>query len=380
MHVKFNNQHLGTGDSKVRVLHAAAFLKPSSGIVQQMKWEKMAASSLGLNWQVIIYSTESLGSSLSTILLLEKLCSHLNLRRIKNIIELFILRLNFYRWLESIEDNVDIYLLRYSLYDIQQLRFISKSKKPVYLVHHTLEIKELSLQRGALGYLKVIAESWLGKKSIKKSSVTVGVTKEIVDFEIARSQQIGRHSIIYPNGVIYDDRVLADRRTIIPEIIFVASMFLPWIGLDLLLDEMSNNTDEFCLHLVGQLNEKDYELAIQDKRIIIHGHKNADEIEKISESCWIGLSSFGLFRKGMTEACALKVRDYLRMGLPVFSGYQETLPSNFKYYRNSKLSIEGILNFAFENRNVTRKEVSISARPYIDKIELLKRLAEQMKY
>ena len=364
----------------MRVVHAASFLKPSSGIVQQMEWEQMAATSLGLDWQVIIFSSTSVTSKLSAMSFLERLFFILKFKKFKQLIELVSLRMNYYRWLESIEDEVDIFLLRHSLYDIQQLRFISECKKPVYLVHHTLEIKELALQGGWLGYLKVMAETWLGKKSIVRSRATVGVTNEIVAYEIARSQQLDRPSIVYPNGVIYDGRILADRRHAIPEIIFVASMFFPWIGLDLLLEEMRNSTAVFRLHLVGELDSKDHLLAVQDKRITIHGHKSANEIETLAESCWIGLSSFGLFRKGMSEACALKVRDYLRMGLPVFSGYHETLPTNFKYYRNSKLIMDDILHFALENRNATRQEVANSAQPYIDKVELLKRLSEQMIY
>jgi len=45
------------------------------------------------------------------------------------------------------------------------------------------------------------------------------------------------------------------------------------------------------------------------------------------------LGTFGLYRKGMDEACPLKVREYLACGLPVIGAYRDTdIPDEADYY------------------------------------------------
>jgi glycosyltransferase involved in cell wall biosynthesis len=362
----------------MRVLHAVALLQPSSGVVNQMRWEQRAAGELGLDWESTIFTTSTSSYKPTLFKVIRKLIDSLPLGRLKNVFDLISLRRNYYKWLKSRENLFDIYVLRHSLYDIQQLIFIMQTNRPVYLVHHTLELSELALQIGWLGKVKVLLELWVGRHSIKSAYATVGVTQEIIDYEKRRANQPNKRSILYPNGVMCYGFSLTDRREAIPEIIFVASCFHPWHGLDLLLETMRENNDSFILHLVGELSPMEEAAARDDSRIIVHGHKDAISIGKIAESCWIGLSSFAIFRTGTQEACTLKVREYLAMGLPVYSGHRDVFPADFKYYKNSTLSIINILKFAFACRNITREEVASESFQYIDKVELLRHFSEQL--
>ena len=77
----------------------------------------------------------------------------------------------------------------------------------------------------------------------------------------------------------------------------------------------------------------------------------------------------------MTEACSLKVRDYLRAGLPVYAGHRDSaLPPDFEYFRQGPAQWSAILAYARCMRSVPRSTIAVAARPLIDKKVLLERL------
>ena len=133
------------------------------------------------------------------------------------------------------------------------------------------------------------------------------------------------------------------------------------------------------MHLVGELSSTDKIIAEMDSRVILHGPKGIEDIRQIASSCWLGLSSFALSRKDMQEACPLKVREYLMMGLPVFGTHKDVFPEAFEFYKNSRLSISDILIFSLETRAASREEVAAAARKYIDKVAILSALSNQIR-
>ncbi|MFX8895379.1 glycosyltransferase family 1 protein, partial [Acinetobacter baumannii] len=88
--------------------------------------------------------------------------------------------------------------------------------------------------------------------------------------------------------------------------------------------------DDFILHIVGDVSVEDELLAKKDSRVILHGPLTNIEISQLMSKMWIGLASFGLFRKRMKEACTLKVREYLNYGLPIYSGHKDIFPEEFE--------------------------------------------------
>ena len=82
--------------------------------------------------------------------------------------------------------------------------------------------------------------------------------------------------------------------------------------------------------------------------------------------------------KGLTQACTLKVRDYLAAGVPVVSGHDDVFPDDFPFYRRTGTDIDAMLAAAREWRAVDRLTVREAARPYIDKVELVRRLHEEL--
>jgi hypothetical protein len=82
----------------------------------------------------------------------------------------------------------------------------------------------------------------------------------------------------------------------------------------------------------------------------------------------------GSDRLGMKEGCALKVREYLRGGLPVISDYLDVFPAGFPYYTQLDCNIDRILDCAYTAKLFSRVEVATAAREFIDKEAMLSTL------
>lgn len=354
----------------MKILHVAFMKEASSGIVNQMSWEQEAAIKLGILWKSILFVQKPNGLQDS------KIVEVWHKQEGSNLLTWFELRKAYYRWLEKKAVDFDVILLRHSLCDPYEYFFIKKIKKPVYLIHHTLEIEELlSYNNGIKSKIKSLIETSFGRKAINCSNGVIAVTKEIFYYENSRVNGKFKKEIIYPNGIFGEHNSIVDeRRGEVPEIVFIASYFHAWHGLDLLLNDMNKSKSNFILHIIGEVSIKDKYILEQDSRVILHGHLNNAEINQLMAKMWIGLASFGLFRKGMKEACTLKVREYLNYGLPVYSGHVDIFPSDFKYYKIGEPKFEDILNYAKEMKIESKQNVISSAKTYIDKECLLRAL------
>lgn len=362
---------MAQGPIKLRVLHSAALLSPPSGILAQMDWEQDAANTLGLDWKVRMYCPLNNRIKANVLqcdntiheqqweLPIGKLLAWVKLRR------------NYHRWLLQQQDRFDIFLLRYYVHDPFQLAFVRRCKKPVFFVHHTLEVPELALPGGVSGFLRSNLETILGRPTIAKATGVIGVTPEIVDYELARAGTPNKPAYVYPNGIVFQELQLEDRRSAdVPELLFVAN-FAPWHGLDILLKSIAQSKGDFVLHLVGKVPNQQLALT-KDPRIRVHGHLNQQQIQSLSAQCWIGLASFALFRNKMRQACPLKVREYLMLGLPVYGDYQDIFDCDVPFFMMGGGSLELILNYAMKTRSMLKNKVAFVAREYIDKSILLK--------
>ncbi|KAA0889513.1 glycosyltransferase family 4 protein [Pusillimonas sp. ANT_WB101] len=343
--------------------------------MQQMLWEQQAAQDIGLSWQSRIMTNNS------NFVSGEIFVGNSSKAPKNNVFSMGItwisIRIAYLRWLRA-QTDVDVYVLRYSVHDPFQLFFIMLSRKPVYLVHHTMEIAELQSKGTLLGRLRAAADTLIGKQALRRAAGIVGVTQELCEYEKSRIPAVDKPTFVYPNGVRYQDNALLDTRGEIPELLFVANDFESWHGLDYLLDDLENTSRNFRLHLVGNVFPSDLGLCLADSRVIIHGLRSPEDIRDIAGRCWLGLTSFALFRKGMQEACTLKVREYLMLGLPVYSGHQDVFPAEYPHYRKGPAQLSAIVEYADSVRGTSRETVSASARPYIDKGIILSKLAKKL--
>lgn len=351
----------------MKILHSALTKEPIPGILNQMNYEQLAADALQLNVDCLLCVSHESSKINST---------EFNIIKNLKAKTWFLSRLKYYYHLHSIIDTYDFILLRHSIADPFEYIFLIKHYKKIFLVHHTLELVEMKSRNSVKSKLKYWIELIFGNLSIKKAHGLVAVTNEIFDYENRRANFNFSNRIIYPNGIMFDNAKLTDLRSdCVPEIVFIASDFPPWHGLDLLLADLESHIDQnFILHIIGKTTSKQRSLASHDSRINFHGVLGNEDIESILEKAWVGLSSFGLDRKNMKEACTLKVREYLRYGVPVYSGHRDVFPNNFKFYTQGKPKFKDILGYAFDMRQYSKEDVQKCSETYISKEKLLKEL------
>jgi glycosyltransferase involved in cell wall biosynthesis len=340
-------------------------------------WERRAAIEFGLKWDTIVFAPK--GSNQSTIVTSSSPELPVAKNTLTKALNWMALRIHFYRWLRHEEEKYDVILLRYCVHDPFLLNYLLHTKKRVWFVHHTLEGFELNVVNGFVGKIRAVLDAYIGGLSLRHASGFVGVTQEIADYEKLRSGRPDVPTFVYPNGIFFqENKILVDKRSEQLEILFVASRFAPWHGLDRLLKSVVNSQEKFILHVVGEADDSFRVLAKNDARVKFYGRLSSSQIDEIASKCWVALSSFGMDRLKMREACTLKVREYLNQGLPVYANYIEVLPTSFKFFRNDICDIANIVNFAREMFTYTREEVAHSAKPHIDKSIFVRSLYRYM--
>ena len=272
-------------------------------------------------------------------------------------------------------NEFDVVLIRYLPHDFFLYFLIRKINKPVYTVHHTIENYELA-HSGKLGIIKVWLDNLIFKSLSKHLSGILAVTEEIAKYEINRSTGALTEEdyVCFPNGILLNEEGtpnFALEEESIPNILFIASHFSPWQGLDKLLLSASRSNKSFLIHLVGSVPIEYQSALAKDSRFKIHGTLSKQEIKGVASSCTIGLGPLASERLGMRESCALKVREYLSLGLPVYSQDLDVFPSNFLFYRVGGPDILEILNYSKHISSFPRKEIVTCAKKYISKPEIL---------
>jgi nucleoside-diphosphate-sugar epimerase len=358
---------------QLRVLHAAVSMSPSLGVVKQMEWEQQAAKSLNIPWVAVLHTGKNLDSHIVHV--------WQDLPKFK-LIRYYLLRRKFYKWLQIASKDFDLVLLRFSVHDPWQSRLVKKIGHKVLMVHHTKEELELLGIGGLLGHVKRVLEVIWGRGTLKSVIGTISVTAEIDLYQKSRANGIlVKPSFLYPNGIGGPSSDSLDLRSKeVPEFIFIASHFAPWHGLDLVIAEIKKNSDNFKIHLVGRIATKDVVEINGDDRFVLYDQLNTKEIQTLIQKMWVGLSSFAMYRNGMTQACTLKVREYLKMGLPVYSGHQDSgLPDDFAFFKNGSLNFSDVVAYAHQVRSMSRADVLVAAEPYIAKDSILSKLYTELQ-
>jgi hypothetical protein len=358
----------------IKILHFNICKNMPIGVFNQLQYEYNSVKFLAedVSWNIKVFSHDECDSDFCEKVIRDKGASLIS--QIKNYQNL---RKTSYCWLTQSQSKYDAVLLRYRSGDIYQYH-ASKKFKNVFTIHHSKEIEQAGSLKTLGGYVESILEQYYGPKVLRSTLGVIGLTQEIVDYELARIKS-DKPSFCYSNGINLDDYEIAeDKRTDKIKLLFIASLDAAWHGVDLLLDKMAKSAHQYELHMVGPFLKDKYP---EDIRFKFHGNQDSNFIRKLAAECDIGLSSFALFRKGMREACTLKVREYLAQGLPVYSGHIDSgLPVDFQFYKSGPLDSEKILSYAETCKNISRNTVREMAAPYIDKLELMKKLVDWIKF
>lgn len=109
-------------------------------------------------------------------------------------------------------------------------------------------------------------------------------------------------------------------------LVFIGSRDTPWHGLERVA-ELGTLFPTATVDVIGT------ERVPAPANVIFHGELPRTKYEPLLLGATAALGTLGLFRKHMDEACPLKVREYLALGLPVLGGYRDTdVPEEADYF------------------------------------------------
>lgn len=260
-------------------------------------------------------------------------------------------------------------------------------------VHHTKEPKEIALlTNGPRRALSLILEGPLKSWAFRRLRGIVGVTGEIADYERVRFPNA---SIVatYPNGINAEELpspTSTPIRTGVLEAVFVASEFYDWHGVDRVFDALEREAStpssvRIRVHLVGGLNDAQLARALPLQaagHVAVHGNLSSPNLDAVLAKSQVAIASLALDRTDLSEACTLKVREYLVAGLPVYSTHKDSgFPDDFPFYMvdESGFNIDRLEAFAWRNQDVPRSEIRAQSLQYINKQRIMERLVEQLR-
>lgn len=231
--------------------------------------------------------------------------------------------------------------------------FILRNLKPqLCLEIHTKVFKELLCHKRYLNYfIQRLSLPFCNKLISKK----ITVTQEIKDYEISYNFPEDCTSVI-SNGVMVNDVnplpcVPFDGEHI--SMVFIASNFQPWHGLDRLINSINAYSGDIkiSLNIIGNVDEEQVPKST-NHNFIYHGCiYDTDQLDHIYSNCNLAISSLALYHNQITEACVLKTREYILKGLPFIYAYNDTdlindVPFCLKFPNDaSHIPIEKIIEF-----------------------------------
>ncbi len=122
--------------------------------------------------------------------------------------------------------------------------------------------------------------------------------------------------------------------------LFVGHPNQAWHGLDL-IEKLAGSLKECKFYVVGS------KLETNTPNLLSFSALSEREYRMIAQECSVGIGPLAHHRIGMTEACPLKVREYLSMGLPVAIRHVDPdLKSNHDFVFSIPIDDEPIESFA----------------------------------
>ena len=369
---------------KIRVMHVSMLgvpLSSSPGFKSQLAAEWCAGESIRtsstIDWRTVLLvpdnNDEKYDEFRVPVLKIPKLYRGRLLRR-----------LYLWRYVQRAAKQNDVVLVRHSVVDPFESLCI-RLLPNVAVVHHTKTVEELSEMGHSVLSRVEAGLRWLNRRWARWP---IGVTAELSQDARGRGC-FAASDLVLPNGInLSTVSSLATNRRENSDIhvIFVASRFVSWHGLDRLFDALQKwsprSKDHLTVHLVGDLTDA-HVLASEQLRsewleVRIHGRLEQEEIAELTAQVDVGIGSLALDRNGMKDACTLKVRDYLAAGLSVYSGHRDSgLPDDFPYYLHVKsVDVKQLIEFALKSREVDRQSVRLAAEPYISKEAIMRRVGD----
>lgn len=261
-------------------------------------------------------------------------------------------------------ESYDSIILRYPLTDdFTCAPFFYEFGYKIITEHHTNELAELKLSwnQDVSVPFRILLERLNAGPMLSKVAGIIGMTEELRKLEVEKAGQ--KPSTVIANGI---DTEAIKQTGVAPfngktlKIVFTVSESAPWQGLDRLLRGLEQYRGHVAIHLIliGDISRRHAELIYRKVRYpvtvhmpgILYGHY----LDEIFSGVSIAVSTLGLYRKKMKEACPLKSREYVARGLPFIYAYDDPdIPADCKFalkFSNddTSIDIERVIDFAEE--------------------------------
>jgi hypothetical protein len=173
-----------------------------------------------------------------------------------------------------------------------------------------------------LAYPRILywAHCLLRDRIVAKASALICVTNEIAERQ--RNSRFNKPVLVLGNGISLEHHPpFPAPNQQPPRLIFVSTPNCAWNGMDRVV-AMARLLPETRFDVVG------YGPADVDEvcppNLHLHGYLGKDQYGALMEKADVAISTLGMFRKSMEEACPLKTREYLARGVPTIIGYCDT--------------------------------------------------------
>ncbi|HQL02049.1 MAG: Glycosyl transferases group 1 [Synergistetes bacterium ADurb.Bin155] len=252
--------------------------------------------------------------------------------------------------------NPDIVYLRYPAGDPFFGFFLNEIEKPVITEHQTNEIKELLSNRD---WPKFFFEKTIGPITKSRTSGMVCVTNEIARDQSAILAKVTKKLIpirVISNGISLKHSPVRRKAPIFDRemnLIFVGNIS-KWHGLDSIIKSIAkyNGPKKISFNIVGagknnqRLKEISKRLDIEDA-IRFWEPRSPRALDSFFDNAHLGVGSFGRHRTGMSEGCALKLREYCVRGIPFIDGtIDPDFPPTFPFGMHLQPNKDGYINLA----------------------------------
>jgi glycosyltransferase involved in cell wall biosynthesis len=259
----------------------------------------------------------------------------------------------------------DTLYIRKHIFDYSFVRMIKRVRKEYPSLNVIVEIPTYPYDRE---WESFVDWPFLIKEKYQKVKI-----KKYIDYFITFSNDdeiFGVPCIKMKNGVdpdVLTRRVIHDSKDNRIELLGVAGVET-WHGFDRIIRGMheyyaNGGTYDIIFHIVGNGGEignlkKLVSKCELEDRVIFHGPKHGDELNRMFDISDIGVGSLGMYRIGMQEGYTLKLKEYSARGIPFIYAYDDPLielcdSSFYRKYTNNDdaISMESIVAFHNDNLN-----------------------------
>ena len=220
------------------------------------------------------------------------------------------------KMIRAVKDyNPDIIYLRYGMFCLPLQRLYAIA--PVVVELNTLDKQEYR-HRGLFYY-------WLNRLGreiiLSKAAGFVSVSHEIAAHPTM--SKFHKPVTVIANGILVEDsQILPAPQNKTPHLVFIGTAGMPWHGEDKLV-WLARQYPEIHIDIIGSSREDLANMEIPEN-VTCHGFLNEEDFLKIYATSDVAVGTLALHRNQMEETSTLKTREYLRAGLPVILGHQDT--------------------------------------------------------